>query len=73
MTNWEYYFGTPERAVLTEVEFHAWPFMIIVSRAERMGDVARRRLVACHDSHEEHLAWLKAERDDGTIEWEEDA
>lgn len=27
MTNWEHLFGTPERAIHTETEFHSWPLL----------------------------------------------
>lgn len=73
MTNWEYYFGTPERAALTEVRFHVWPFMIIVNRIERINGMPVTRLVSRFDSDDEYAAWLKAERDDGIIEWEGEA
>lgn len=43
MTNWEHFFGTPERAAQMEVEFQSWPF-IIVKRTSRMS--------ACTSSHQ---------------------
>ena len=36
MTNWEHLFGTPERAIHTETEFHSWPFFIAVYETSRM-------------------------------------
>lgn len=62
MTNWEHFFGTPERAVLMDVEFYAIPAMVAVKREEKAGDAATLRLVARFDSREEYLAWLKSER-----------
>lgn len=72
MTNWEYYFGTPERAARMDVEFYATPAMVIVKREELAGNTATLRVVARFYSNEGYLEWLKAERDDGTIMWEED-
>lgn len=71
MTNWEHYFGTPERAVLMDVKFYAIPAMVAVKREEKAGDAATLRLVARFDSREEYLAWLKAEHGDGTVKREE--
>ena len=62
MTNWEHFFGTPERAALMDVEFYAIPAMVAVKREEKAGDAATLRLVARFDSREEYLAWLKSER-----------
>lgn len=64
MTNWEYYFGTPERAALTEVRFHVWSFMIIVNRIERINGRPVPMLVAWFNSYEGYLEWLKAEREE---------
>lgn len=36
MTNREHLFGTPERAIHTETEFHSWPFFIAVYETSRM-------------------------------------
>ncbi|RDC24042.1 hypothetical protein [Eggerthella lenta] len=73
MTNWEYYFGTPEKTAHMEVEFYAIPAMVIVKREECAGNTATLRVVARFYSYEGYLEWLKAERDDGAIRWEEDA
>lgn len=62
MTNWEHFFGTPERAAPMDVEFYAIPAMVAVKREEKAGDAATLRLVARFDSREEYLAWLKSER-----------
>jgi hypothetical protein len=62
MTNWEHFFGTPERAALMDVEFYAIPAMVAVKHEEKAGDAATLRLVARFDSREEYLAWLKSER-----------
>ena len=62
MTNWEHFFGTPERAALIDVEFYTIPAMVAVKREEKAGDAATLRLVARFDSREEYLAWLKSER-----------
>ena len=71
MTNWEYYFGTREKAALMDVEFYAIPAMVIVKREERAGDTATLMVVARFYSNADYLEWLKAEYDDGTVEWEE--
>lgn len=63
MTNWEHLFGTPERTIHTEVEFHSWPFIIIVNRTSRMSEcTTSKRLLASFYSNADYLAWLKAER-----------
>lgn len=73
MTNWERYFGTPERAACTEVQFVPWPFMVVVYEARRMGNCSvEHRLLARFYEEAEYLEWLKAEHDDGTIKWEEE-
>ena len=70
MTNWEHLFGTPERAIRTEVEFHSWPF-IIVSETRRMSErTTSGRLLARFYTEADYLEWLKAEHDDGTVELE---
>lgn len=46
MTNWEHFFGTPERAALMDVEFYAIPAMVAVKHEEKAGDAATLRLVA---------------------------
>lgn len=72
MTNWEHLFGTPERAVRTEVEFHSWPF-IIVSETRRMSECTTSgRLLARFYTEADYLEWLKAEHDDGTVELEDE-
>lgn len=72
MTNWEHLFGTPERAIRTEVEFHSWPFFIAVYEASRMSEcTTSKRLLASFYEEADYLEWLKAEYDDGTVEWEE--
>lgn len=43
MTNWEYYFGTPEAAMRMEVEFYAIPAMVIVKHEELAGNTATLR------------------------------
>ena len=64
MTNWEYYFGTPERTALMEVEFYAIPAMVIVKREEGAGDTATLRVVARFYSNADYLEWLKAKREE---------
>lgn len=72
MTNWEHLFGMPERAVRTEVEFHSWPFIIIVSETRRMSEcTTSSRVLARFYTEADYSEWLKAEYDDGTVEWEE--
>ena len=64
MTNWEYYFGTPERAARMEVEFYAIPAMVIVKREELADNTATLRVVARFYSNADYLEWLKAEREE---------
>lgn len=73
MTNWEHFFGTPERAAQMGVEFQSWPFIIIVWRGRRMSACTdSRQLVAWFDEEADYLEWLKAEHDDGTVRWEDE-
>ena len=68
MTNWERYFGTPERTASTEVVWHSWPIAIVVYETRQMSScTCNHRLVARLDTPEEYRAWLDAEYDDGTI------
>lgn len=72
MTNWEHLFGTPERAIHTETEFYSWPFFIAVYETSRMSScTTSKRLLASFCDEADYLEWLKAEYDDGTVEWEE--
>lgn len=72
MTNWEHLFGTPERAIHTETEFHSWPFFIAVYETSRMSScTTSKQLLASFCEEADYLEWLKAEYDDGTVEWEE--
>lgn len=72
MTNWEHLFGAPERAIHTEVEFHSWPFFIAVYETSRMSEcTTSKRLLVSFYEEADYLEWLKAEYDDGTVEWEE--
>lgn len=74
MTNWECYFGTPERAMRMEVRVMTWPLLIAVSEVDpHTGTAKHSRLVGEFAQWAEYAAWLHAERDDGTIKWEEDA
>jgi hypothetical protein len=55
-----------------EVEFQSWPFIIIVKRTSRMSAcTSSHQLVARFYEEADYLEWLKAEYDDGTVEWEE--
>lgn len=73
MTNWERYFGTPERAMRMEVRVMTCPLLIAVSEVDPHTRCAKRsRRVAEFPQWEEYAAWLHAEHDDGTIRWEED-
>lgn len=64
--------GTPERAIHTETEFHSWPFFIAVYETSRMSScTTSKRLLASFCEEADYLEWLKAEYDDGTVEWEE--
>lgn len=74
MTNWEYYFGTPERAARMEVRVMTCPLLIAVSELDPHTRCAKRsRRVGEFAQWAEYMAWMHAERDDGTIRWEEDA
>ena len=74
MTNWERYFGTPEKAARMEVRVTTWPLLIAVSEVDPHARCAKHsRLVGEFAQWAEYAAWLHAERDDGTIRWEEDA
>ena len=65
MTNWEHLFGTPERAIHTETEFHSWPFFIAVYETSRMSScTTSKRLLASFCEEANYLEWLKAEYDD---------
>lgn len=64
MTNWEYYFGTPEKTAHMEVEFYAIPAMAIVKHEEGAGDTATLRVVARFYSNADYLEWLKAKREE---------
>lgn len=73
MTNWEYYFGTPEKTAHMEVRVATWPLLIVVDELDLHTRCAKRsRRVAEFPQWEEYTAWLHAEHDDGTIRWEED-
>lgn len=73
MTNGERLFGTPERAIRTEVEFHSWPFIIMVYETHRMSScTTSSRLLARFYTEADYLEWLKAEYDDGTVRWEDE-
>lgn len=78
MTNWEHLFGTPERAIHTETEFHSWPFFIAVYETSRMSGCTTSKRLHYQQAAAgqllrggDYLEWLKAEYDDGTVEWEE--
>ena len=74
MTNWEYYFGTPERATRMEVRVTTWPLLIAVSEVDPHTRCAKHSRIVCEFAQwAEYAAWMHAERDDGTIRWEEDA
>lgn len=64
MTNWEHFFGTPERAMMMDVEFYDIPTMVVVKREEKAGQASTLRLVARFYTRDEYLEWLKSERVD---------
>lgn len=64
MTNWEYYFGTPEKAALMDVEFYAIPAMVVVKHEGLASNTATLRVVARFYSNADYLEWLKAEREE---------
>lgn len=64
MTNWEHFFGTPERAVMMDVEFYVIPAMIVVRRKEKACHTSALRVVARFYTRDEYLEWLKSERRD---------
>ena len=56
MTNWEHLFGTPERAIHTETEFHSWPFFIAVYETSRMSScTTSKRLLASFCEEADYL------------------
>lgn len=72
MTNWEHYFGTPEKAARMEVRVECWPSRVSIRKVERFNDQTCSRIYIAHDmTHEEYRAWLDAEYDDGTIVFED--
>ena len=74
MTNWERYFGTPERAMRMDVRVRrdGRPFHIGVSECNPFTTCAlESRLVRYFASWGEYLDWLRAEYDDGTIAFED--
>lgn len=72
MTNWEHYFGTPEKAARMDVRFDSWPSRVRVNRVERFSDQTISCRFVTHDmTPEEYRAWLDAEYDDGTIIFED--
>lgn len=74
MTNWERYFGTPERATRMDARVLTWPLRIVVREVDPHTRCAMHsRLVGEFAQWAEYTAWLHAEYDDGTIRWEEDA
>lgn len=76
MTNWEHFFGTPEAAMRMEVRMlsDGRRFRIAVSECNPFTTCAfESRRVRDFASWGEYLDWLRAEYNDGTIKWEEDA
>ena len=76
MTNWERYFGTPEAAMRMGVRMlsDGRRFRIAVNECNPYTTCAfESRRVRDFASWGEYLDWLRAEYDDGTIKWEEDA
>lgn len=74
MTNWERYFGTPDRAMCMEVRVTPWPLAIAVNEVDpHTGCAKSSRMVVRFASWDEYRAWLNAEHDAGTVWWEEDA
>lgn len=72
MTNWEHYFGTPEKAARMDVRFDSWPSRVSVDRVVRINDQTCSRRCTVHDmTPDEYRAWLDAEYDDGTIVFED--
>lgn len=68
MTNWEHYFGTPEKAARMDVRFDSWPSRASVYKVGRCSDqTVSRRVVAKDMTPDEYRAWLDSEYDDGTI------
>lgn len=64
MTNWERYFGTPERAALMCLEYCFEPMVLAVNRVERINGRLVPVLVAWFNSYEDYLEWLKSEHED---------
>ena len=51
--------------------YYSEPPVIAVNRFKLVKDTMVPMLVTWFSSHEEYVAWLKAEHDDGTVEREE--
>ena len=55
------------------MEFYSWPFFIAVYETSRMSScTTSKRLLASFCEEADYLEWLKAEYDDGTVEWEDE-
>lgn len=54
------------------MRLYTWPFFIAVYETSRMSScTTSKRLLASFCEEADYLEWLKAEYDDGTVEWEE--
>lgn len=62
MTNWEHFFGTPERVALMCLSYYSEPPVIAVNRFKYVNGTMVPMLVAWFSSHEEYVEWLKTER-----------
>lgn len=72
MTNWEYYFGTPERVTRMEVCVMTRPLLIVVNEVDPHTRCAKSsRRVGEFTQWAEYTAWLHAEHDDGTIRFDD--
>lgn len=66
MTNYEYYFGTPERAARMEVRFSGRPIRVEVMSTEPTSLISvSSRPIRDFDGVRDYLSWLESEHDDG--------
>ncbi len=71
MTNWEKYFGTPERAARTLVEVQTYPLRVnVMAILEVRDDYAEWDPVAWQLAYDEYARWLKMEYT-GATDYEE--
>ena len=71
MTNYERYFGTPEKCSIMEVHRDYWSKTVTVFQIKLEHAMEFKQYIARFESIEAYQAWLKAPFDDGTIKFED--